>query len=72
MQLTESVTNLRRDRAARRRERVRPVVSAAQARARRSGGPQDQALYRCACGYAFKAEVSTSVGCPHCGSAQAW
>ena len=23
-------------------------------------------------GYAFKAEVSTSVGCPHCGTSQAW
>ena len=42
------------------------------ARARRSGGPEDQALYSCHCGYAFKAEVSTSVGCPHCGSSQAW
>ncbi|MDP9386222.1 MAG: hypothetical protein M3P50_13545 [Actinomycetota bacterium] len=47
-------------------------MSAAQARARRSGGPQDRALYRCGCGFAFKAEVSTSVGCPHCGTAQAW
>ncbi len=72
MHLTYSMTNLRRDRAARRLDRVRPVVSAAQARARRSGGPQDRALYRCGCGYAFKAEVSTSVGCPHCGTAQAW
>ena len=31
-----------------------------------------QALYACACGYVFKAAVTTSVGCPHCGSAQAW
>jgi hypothetical protein len=42
------------------------------ARAKRSGGPEDQALYSCSCGYAFKAEVSTSVGCPHCGTHQAW
>jgi hypothetical protein len=40
--------------------------------ARRGGGPQDRALYECACGTAFTAPVSTSVGCPHCGSGQAW
>src|SRR3954468_10496166 len=40
--------------------------------ARRGGGPQDQALYTCSCGCAFTAAVSTSVGCPHCGTAQAW
>jgi len=72
MHLTPTISTVRRDRAARRLERARPVVSAAQARARRSGGPQDRALYRCGCGYAFKAEVTTSVGCPHCGTAQAW
>ncbi len=41
-------------------------------RARRSGGPQDRALYSCSCGYAFKAKVTTTVGCPHCGQTQAW
>lgn len=40
--------------------------------AKRAGGPQDSALYECACGAAFTAPVSTSVGCPHCGSGQAW
>jgi predicted Zn-ribbon and HTH transcriptional regulator len=40
--------------------------------ARRAGGPEDRALYSCTCGYAFKAAVTTSVGCPHCGSEQAW
>lgn len=40
--------------------------------ARRGGGPQDRALYSCACGYAFKATVTTSVDCPHCGVEQAW
>jgi hypothetical protein len=40
--------------------------------ARRAGGPQDRALYTCCCGYAFTAPVSTSVGCPHCGTGQAW
>jgi hypothetical protein len=40
--------------------------------ARRGGGPEDQALYSCMCGYAFKAKVTTSVDCPHCGTEQAW
>ena len=40
--------------------------------ARRGGGPEDQALYSCMCGYAFKATVTTSVDCPHCGIEQAW
>ncbi len=40
--------------------------------ARRAGGPEDRALYLCACGTAFTAPVSTSVGCPHCGGHQAW
>jgi hypothetical protein len=43
-----------------------------QARAKRSGGPEDRALYRCACGHAFTAQVSTTVGCPSCGQTQAW
>ena len=42
------------------------------ARAKRSGGPEDRALYRCGCGYAFRASVSTTVGCPRCGTTQAW
>jgi hypothetical protein len=42
-------------------------------RSRRQGGQsQDRALYSCSCGFAFDALVSTSVGCPHCGSTQAW
>ena len=41
-------------------------------RAQRTPAPEDHALYRCECGYAFKAEVTTSVGCPHCGTSQAW
>ena len=39
---------------------------------KRTPAPEDQALYRCQCGYSFKAEVTTSVGCPHCGTDQAW
>ena len=42
------------------------------ASARRCGGPRDTALYQCACGCHFHAPVSTSVGCPACGGAQAW
>jgi hypothetical protein len=41
-------------------------------RRREAGGMQDEAVYTCECGFVFHAPVSTSVGCPHCGSAQAW
>jgi hypothetical protein len=41
-------------------------------RLRASGGPNDRAQYTCTCGFVFQADVSTSVACPHCGSAQAW
>jgi hypothetical protein len=41
-------------------------------RRRREPAPQDQAVYSCQCGFVFEAAVSTSVGCPHCGGAQAW
>lgn len=43
-----------------------------QARAQRSGGPLDSALYRCSCGHCFQAPVSTTVPCPRCGQGQAW
>jgi DNA-directed RNA polymerase subunit RPC12/RpoP len=33
---------------------------------------EDHALYSCSCGFQFTAPVSTSVACPHCGTAQAW
>ena len=45
---------------------------AAERRWRDSGGPHDEAMYHCACGYVFEAAVSTSVACPHCGACQAW
>ncbi|HEU4702187.1 MAG TPA: hypothetical protein VFS37_06850 [Conexibacter sp.] len=52
---------------------VRPEQQPApQARERAAGGPEDRAAYRCSCGYAFEAPVSTTVGCPHCGDTQAW
>jgi len=41
-------------------------------RARQAGGPVDHASYSCQCGYLFRAEVSTTVTCPHCGAGQAW
>jgi len=59
----------------RRSDRQEPVAEAEpapQLRERSAGGPQDQALYRCACGCVFEASVSASVGCPRCGGAQAW
>ena len=40
--------------------------------ARRAAACDDKAFYACSCGYAFTAHVSTTVGCPHCGTNQAW
>jgi hypothetical protein len=73
MQLTSPLpTRHRRDRHERRPRRPRTAVLQTLARAKRSGGPEDRALYSCHCGYAFTADVSTSVGCPQCGTSQAW
>jgi hypothetical protein len=51
-------------------------IGASQARAaqrrRREPSPEDHAVYSCECGFVFEADVSTSVGCPHCGGSQAW
>jgi hypothetical protein len=66
------VRGIRSDRAVRLREPARPAPTVAHDRAKRSGGPADTALYSCSCGFAFQAEVTTSVGCPHCGTSQAW
>ncbi len=41
-------------------------------RVREAGGPIDQAVYNCQCGCQFRAAVSTTVPCPHCGTDQAW
>jgi hypothetical protein len=71
MQLTATLPTRLRDRHDG-RSRTRKAVLQTLARAKRSGGPEDRALYECGCGHAFKAEVSTSVGCPHCGTNQAW
>ena len=51
---------------------ARPQPAAPVSRRRRADGPQDRAFYTCSCGYAFTAHVSTTVGCPHCGTSQAW
>ena len=49
-----------------------PDCDPAVARVRQAGGPLDQAVYTCGCGYLFSAPVSTTVACPHCGTGQAW
>jgi hypothetical protein len=49
-----------------------PLAIAVARMRRLAVAPQDQAMYTCNCGYVFAAEVSTSVGCPYCGVAQAW
>ena len=53
---------------------LRKLTTAVPSRERnqRANVSQDAALYSCACGYVFKAPVTTSVGCPHCGTDQAW
>jgi hypothetical protein len=78
MQLTQRIT-FRTERPARgkRRRVVRraaapkpaPTPSSDQARV---GPPQDRATYNCSRGYIFQADVTTSVGCPHCRSELAW
>ena len=50
----------------------RAAIATHEDRVRDAGGPQDQAFYRCSCGYAFEGDVSTHVACPHCGTDQAW
>jgi hypothetical protein len=52
--------------------RAQTTASPGRERNKRANVNQDAALYSCSCGYVFKAAVTTSVGCPHCGSAQAW
>ena len=50
----------------------RRAVAPVRERNKRANVSQDAALYSCACGYVFKTAVTTSVGCPHCGTDQAW
>jgi predicted RNA-binding Zn-ribbon protein involved in translation (DUF1610 family) len=49
-----------------------PATATSARRRREAGAPSDAAMYTCQCGFVFKALVSTSVDCPHCGGAQAW
>jgi len=46
--------------------------AAPSSRARHGGPSEDRAVYSCQCGYVFEEQVSTTVGCPHCGHTQAW
>jgi hypothetical protein len=78
--LPHSLRERRRPRADQhRRSSIRPAASAparvadlAVARVRSAGGPLDEASYACACGFVFRAAVSTTVACPHCHATQAW
>ena len=75
MQLTTRLPKRRHSRPARSKRPApepAPTESPEVRAARRGGGPEDRALYSCMCGFAFKAAVTTSVGCPHCGTEQAW
>jgi hypothetical protein len=68
MHLTRPISLPRRRTSHRPEERPAPLRE----RNKRANVSQDAALYSCTCGYVFKAPVTTSVGCPHCGTAQAW
>jgi rubrerythrin len=72
MQLTTRLPKRRTHRRVTRRDVPLSREAAETRDARRGGGPDDRALYSCMCGYAFKAKVTTSVDCPHCGTEQAW
>jgi hypothetical protein len=76
MQLTQRITFLtERPARGKRRQVVRrgaapePTPTRDQARV---GPPEDRATYNCSCGYIFVSDVTTSVGCPHCGGELAW
>jgi hypothetical protein len=71
MQLTERIRS-RSERSARpKHRRPRRVASPTRDQAR-VGPPQDRATYNCGCGFVFQADVTTSIGCPHCGCELAW
>jgi hypothetical protein len=71
MQLTRPLTSSRR-RTRGSSPRPQPATSPGRERNKRANIIEDAALYNCSCGYVFKAAVTTSVGCPHCGTPQAW
>jgi hypothetical protein len=74
MRTTTRHTQTRRGERRPARTAPRPAAGrqSAEARVRAEGGPQDKALYRCACGCAFDGAVSTQVACPECGGDQSW
>jgi hypothetical protein len=73
MHLARPLTRNRRSSANRRSAiRARRAAGPARERNQRANISQDAALYSCECGYVFTAAVTTSVGCPHCGTNQAW
>jgi hypothetical protein len=72
--LTHHVPLRRRPRAPShpRNEPLAPPPDPAVVRARRAGGPVDEASYTCECGLVFLAPVTTTVACPHCRAQQPW
>ena len=72
MHLSRPLTLPRRRPRSRRSFMSRPTVTPSRERNQRANISEDAALYSCGCGYVFKAPVTTSVGCPHCGTDQAW
>jgi hypothetical protein len=72
MHLTRPLTRPRRRTIRGARPRPNPTPTPGRERNQRANVSEDAATYNCGCGYIFKAPVTTSVGCPHCGSAQAW
>ena len=72
MHLSPPITLPKRRSRSRRASHIRTNVSSARERNQRANVSEDAALYACGCGYVFKAAVTTSVDCPHCGVDQAW
>ncbi|HEX6025727.1 MAG TPA: hypothetical protein VFZ00_27290 [Solirubrobacter sp.] len=72
MQLTRPLTLPKRRHSRGASSRPKRVASPGRERNKRANVSQDAATYACSCGYVFKAPVTTSVGCPHCGAPQAW
>ena len=72
VRLNRGEIRTRRMRRQGRAEHPAPRLEPSVKRHRQGGPTQDHAMYTCQCGFVFEAAVSTSVGCPHCGSKQAW
>ncbi len=78
-QTTMRIRPLRRSRGAALRVHQVPAptprpepVHPAERRLRDAGGPDDRETFSCPCGCVFEAQVTASVGCPHCGGQQVW